>query len=67
MVIEIEHIEKDDKKIVFVEVDREEAMRIIKSLTSQILENNSNVGRLESYTKNGTYFTIAVISSETRL
>ena len=44
----------------FVRVDEKEALKIIKSLVSQIAHNNPNSEREEFYTKKSEYFSIAV-------
>ena len=49
----------DDKYL--VNVTQKEALSLIKSLTNQILENNSNIRRLESYTDKREYFSIFVL------
>ena len=44
-----------------VYVNRDEALQLIRSLTTQLLEKNSNTGRLETRLEDGhRYFTIAV-------
>ena len=43
----------------FIRVSRKEALSLIASLTKQLLEENPNVGRLETRV-NGGYFTIGV-------
>lgn len=43
-----------------VYVNREEAMRIIKSLAQQMSVWSANTGREEFYTEDEEYFTIAV-------
>lgn len=50
----------NNKKLLFIRVTRNEAMRLIKSLSEQILSNSSNVGRDETYATNGTDVSIAV-------
>jgi len=44
-----------------VKVNPEEALRLIKSLSAQMMKKDSNVGREEFDTEEGEYFTIAVI------
>ena len=44
----------------FVKVDDTEAAELIKSLAAQLASKNPNVGRLESFTKKGEYFSIGV-------
>lgn len=41
-------------------VNKEEAVRIIKSLAHQMMMKSSNSGREEFYTEDGDYFTITV-------
>lgn len=41
-------------------VSPEEAVRLIKSLSNQIIEKSPNIGREEFVTEGGEYFTIAV-------
>ena len=50
----------DKYDITFVHVSEQEAIEIIKSLATQIAGKNSNVGRLESFTDCGTYFSIGI-------
>jgi len=52
------------KEEYLVSVTRDEALRLIRSLTNQLIHNNGNVGRLESYTDNDEYFSIFVLSDE---
>ena len=47
-------------KLVFVRVSPVQALDLIRSLTAQMCEGNSNGPRSEYYDKNGTYFSIAV-------
>jgi len=47
------------KDVQMLYVSKEEALSIIKSLTSQLLANSPNTGRLESYIGN-TIFSIAI-------
>jgi len=49
---------KDKSCIVFV--DKDEAIRIIKSLAHQIMMRSSNSGREEFLTEEEEYFTMAV-------
>jgi len=51
--------EKKDKSCV-VFVDKDEAIRIIKSLAHQIMMRSSNSGREEFLTDEEEYFTITV-------
>lgn len=50
----------DKYDILFVNVTEQEAMEIIKSLSSQLLAKSANVGRVETFAKCGTYFSIGV-------
>ena len=50
---------KGEKDIV-VFVNKEEAVRIIKSLAHQMMKKSSNTGREEFQTEDEEYFTIAV-------
>jgi len=63
MEITILKMEKNDRKEkgFFVRVTRTEATKLIGSLAEQLTRNDSNTGRLESYTNKGEYFTIAVV------
>jgi hypothetical protein len=45
----------------FVTVTRQEALELIRSLTSQLINNNGNSERLESYDDTDTYFSIFVL------
>ena len=52
---------KDGKTYSFmVRVTEDEALALIVSLATQLKKRSPNVGRLESYTKDGQYFSIAV-------
>jgi len=44
----------------FMRVTRKEAIDLIRSLSTQLSQNNPNAERLESYCNKGKYFTIAV-------
>jgi len=44
-----------------INVTQQEALKLIKSLTNQIIHNSGNVERLESYTDKGEYFSIFVL------
>lgn len=44
----------------FLSINREEAFRILKSITSQLSSDSANVGREEFRTDKGRYFSIAV-------
>jgi len=48
-----------------VNVTEEEALRLIQSLTNQLLYKNANNNREEMYTKEGKYFSIAIIRFRT--
>jgi len=52
--------EEGDVSGTIVFVDRDEALRIIKSLAQQMVMKSANTGREEFYTEDGDYFTIAV-------
>ena len=56
--MKIIHEKKDKSCIVFV--DKDEAIRIIKSLAHQIMMRSSNSGREEFLTDEEEYFTITV-------
>ena len=56
--MKIVRMKKDKTCIVFV--DKDEAIRIIKSLAHQIMMRSSNTGREEFFTEEEEYFTIAV-------
>jgi hypothetical protein len=53
-------IEKYEDKN-FIYVSRQEALNLINSLSSQLMHNDSNIGRLESYDDKGDYATIIVL------
>jgi hypothetical protein len=44
-----------------VNVSEEEALRLIHSLTTQLLYKNANKDREEFYTKDDKYFSIAIL------
>ncbi|MBA7624544.1 hypothetical protein ES703_31953 [subsurface metagenome] len=44
-----------------IKVNPEEAIRLIKSLSVQMMKKGANTGREEFDTEDGEYFTIAVI------
>ena len=48
-------------KGLFVRISRTDAIKLIHSLSEQIIANSPNVGRWEPITKEGKEFTIAVI------
>jgi len=56
----IEVITMKDKGI-FIRISRADAMRLIHSLTEQIINNSPNTGRWEPFTKDGQECTIAVM------
>ena len=47
--------------ILFIHVSKIEAIRLIKSLSSQLFANNANIGREEMFADDGTYFSIGVV------
>lgn len=49
-----------EEKGYIVKVSPEEAMRLIKSLSNQMMKGSASVGREEFYTEDEEYFTIAV-------
>jgi len=49
-----------------IRVSRPEALRIIESLTTQMLQNTINSGREEFYTSDGEYLSIGVIPEPDR-
>ncbi len=49
-----------ERKMLFIDVSKKEALVIIKSLTSQMVAESPNVGREETYAEDGTYVSIAV-------
>ena len=57
---------KKFKDSYLMRVTRKEALGLIKSLSGQLLSNNSNAERLESYCNDGDYFSIAVDFSDQR-
>ncbi len=46
--------------MIFVHLEESEAINLIRSLSTQISKRDPNSERLESYTQEGTYFSIAV-------
>jgi hypothetical protein len=52
------------RKIIFVEMNRQEALATIKSLSEQLLTGDPNTGRYEKDTKDGEYFSIAVMENK---
>jgi len=46
--------------MLFIRVSQREALVLINSLSAQLIAKNPNVGRSESFTKDGTYFSIGV-------
>ena len=46
----------------YVSVGRNEALAIVRSLVTQIMENSPNSGRVEQYDTKGRYFSIFVES-----
>lgn len=48
------------KNIVFVIMDKDEALILIQSLTNQMVSSIPNSGRLEQHAADGTYFSVAV-------
>jgi len=56
--MKIVRTKKDKTCIVFI--DKDEAIRIIKSLAHQIMMRSSNTGREEFQTEEDEYFTMAV-------
>lgn len=53
--------QKIDNKV-FIDVTRQEALLLIKSLTDQLIHNDSNFGRLESFTDDNEYLSIFVLT-----
>lgn len=47
----------------FVKVSHKEALSLVESLVAQMIEG-TNSNRLESYTEDGQYFTIAVLTDK---
>ena len=45
----------------YIDVSSREALRLIQSLTNQLVARNPNVGREETITKKGEYFSMFVI------
>lgn len=56
--MKIERAEKE--KITMIVTTRDEALEIIQSLSSQLLNGNSSSGRAEHYTADREYVSIAV-------
>lgn len=53
----------DGVKGCFIKISHREALSLIKSLAEQMSEG-ANSRRLESYTEDGQYFTIAVLTDK---
>lgn len=51
---------KKEYDVLFLRVTKQEALRLIQSLSAQLVANNANVGREEMFTKDGTYVSIGV-------
>ena len=51
---------KRGSRIAMLRVNTTEAVRLIHSLTEQILQQSPNTGRWENYCQDGTDFSIAV-------
>ena len=58
---------KDSSSGFMIRVSRNEALRIISSLSSQLLTSNPNSSRAEFFTEKGEYFSIAVAEKEKNL
>lgn len=54
----------NNRRVMMVHMNREEAMLTVQSLVTQILANNGNVGRFEKYTDENIDFSIAVLSEK---
>jgi len=54
-------IKNKKEKGYMVQINEDEAMQIIKSLSSQILAKDCNSGRKEFYTDKQEYFSISVV------
>jgi hypothetical protein len=61
--MKVELYKIDAEKLCFVTVNRDEALRLIRSLTNQLIDKSPNAGRLESRCRCGdaTEFSIAVM------
>ena len=57
-------IQVEDK--IFVDVNKREALGLIRSLTNQMIADNPNVGRAETFTENGEYFSVFVTEENER-
>jgi len=51
----------ESKKVLLLKVSPEEALDLIRSLTTQMIVRSPNSGRLETYLKDGRNFSIAVV------
>jgi hypothetical protein len=51
----------------FIKITQDEALALIKSLANQLVKNDSNSERLESYTDKGEYFSIFVLPSNFKI
>lgn len=51
---------KKNPDVLFLTVNKDEAISLIKSLSSQLYYGNSTEGRVEYTTEDGEYFSVAV-------
>ena len=61
----MELFEHKKRKVMLLWVDRYEALKIIESLTQQMLSGSLNQGRYEQYLDDGRNFSIAVHDTPT--
>lgn len=48
-------------KLIFIRMTRDEALKTIESLATQLYSNNPNTGRFEHFSDEGIEFSISVI------
>lgn len=62
--IHVSQFDHRDQGNIFIRVDRQAAMVLIKSLSSQMADDNCNGPRDESTTMAGSYFSICVMDEK---
>ena len=55
---------KIKRKGLFIRMSEKDALKLIQSLTTQMIEKSPNSGRWEPITKEGKEFTIAVVPED---
>ncbi len=64
MPIKVSKMKSRSEPIIWVEMNKDEALRLIASLSLQIYNNDANSGRAEFRTVKSEYFSIGVIPEE---